>query len=131
MKTLSISSDGSGLNLTGGSLFVEGRDAAAVIVRARLRTLKGECAEDPGLGLNFRETDPAIRAAEAKAVIAMTVNGDGDKLVKSQTVTASQDGGQLRLDVSVQIDDDAAGISTVDQESPEWGSTTWAGSMWL
>lgn len=131
MKTLSILSDGSELNLTGGSLFVEGRDAAAIIVRARLRTLKGECAEDPGLGLNFRETDPAIRAAEAKAVIAMTVNGDGDKLVKSQTVTASQDGGQLRLDVSVQIDDDAAGIPTVDQESPEWGSTTWAGSMWL
>jgi len=131
VKTIGISVDGLTLPLVGGSLFVSGLEAGAVIVRSRLRLLKGECAEDPGLGLNFRETDPALMSAGAKSVIAMTTNGKGDPLVKSMTVASSQDGAQLRLDVVIDIDEDAAGLMTVDVEDPEWGSTTWAGSMWI
>lgn len=131
MKTIGISEDGESLALAGGSLFADGREAAAVIVRSRLRLLKGECAEDPGLGLDFRETDGALMAAGAKSVIALSTNGQGVPLVSSMVVTGSQVDGQLRLDVSIEIDDVAAGLEEIDTEDPAWGATTWAGSMWL
>jgi hypothetical protein len=113
MNTIGFLEDGSDLKITNGSVFVSDMEAARQVVVSRLRLLQGEDAEDTGLGLDFRETNGGLQAARAKAIIALTTDGEGNALVSSSTVRSTQSAsGQLTITADITIDQQRLTVET-------------------